>query len=619
MGPNGPPDLAALFLPGHIGRMELRNRLVQAPLFTFFATPGGEASERIVEYYRERARGGVGLIISENAAIDWDLGKVGNPLRVDHDRFGAGLARVAEAVHNEGGRIALQLYHAGRQTSYASIRAGAQPIAPTGGLTNPGSSPPRAITHDEISVLVESYAAAARRALQAGFDAVELHGAHGYLLAQFLSPKTNQRQDEYGGWLEHRARFNLEVVSAVRRAVGPEFPIIYRMSVEEPYEGGLSLQDGVAFAKMLASHVDAVSVSAGNQETGTIITSLGQPGNLLPYALAVREQVEVPVIGVGRLDRRLIEAAAAVGDNRLDFVAIGRGQLAEPAFANKLRSAAAIRPCIACNECLSAYIGNWKGVQCVVNPELGQEARAAAHRAAGGVRGKVLVVGAGPAGLEAARTARLRGYDVTIMDKSDRVGGLLLGWSAASIRRREILDLLAYYSEELQKHAVRVALDKPFQPEMIHRYDKVLMATGTRPADEMSGIDAVAMLARASVPKARKLIVFGRSEIAFYACLWLVENGKEVELHSPVTEAGIEANPAMRTYLSSQLRAHGVPIKTEAGRPADDVLVWAEPRIASSDWGDLIDNNRVFSVGSRLRGGRLYEATQSGYWTGATV
>ena len=241
-------SLAPLFEEGRIGAMPLRNRFVQSPLFSQYASTWGEVSDRLIEYHRARARGGVGLIITENTSVDWEVGRtVGNPMRIDHDRFRTALHDLVEAVHFEGAKVAVQLHHTGRQNSQGNTERNEPPIAPTAGITSAFGTEPRAIELDEIPGLIDKYAQGARRAAEAGFDAVELHGAHGYLLSQFLSPKTNRRTDEYGGSLENRARFALEVVRAVREQVGPDFPFLYRLSVEEPYEGGLSLEEGLAF------------------------------------------------------------------------------------------------------------------------------------------------------------------------------------------------------------------------------------------------------------------------------------------------------------------------------------------------------------------------------------
>ena len=211
---------SALFRPGRIGRMTLRNRFVQAPIFTQFASTFGEVDDKIIEYHRARARGGTGLIITENTSIDWEVGRtVGHPIRIDHDRFIGGLTNLVDAVHDDGAKIAVQLHHTGRQNSQGNTERNQPPLAPTAGITSAFGTEPRAIEADEIPGLIDKYVQGARRAVAAGFDAVELHGAHGYLLGQFLSPFTNKRTDEWGGSLENRARFALEVVAAsVRRS-----------------------------------------------------------------------------------------------------------------------------------------------------------------------------------------------------------------------------------------------------------------------------------------------------------------------------------------------------------------------------------------------------------------
>ena len=229
---------SALFRPGRIGRMTLRNRFVQAPIFTQFASTFGEVDDKIIEYHRARARGGTGLIIIENTSVDWEVGRtVGHPIRIDHDRFIGGLANLVDAVHDEGAKIAVQLHHTGRQNSQGNTERNEPPLAPTAGITSAFGTEPRAIEADEIPGLIDKYVQGARRAVAAGFDAVELHGAHGYLLGQFLSPFTNKRTDEWGGSLENRARFALEVVRGIRAEIGPDHPLMYRLSVDRALRG----------------------------------------------------------------------------------------------------------------------------------------------------------------------------------------------------------------------------------------------------------------------------------------------------------------------------------------------------------------------------------------------
>jgi 2,4-dienoyl-CoA reductase (NADPH2) len=612
-----------LFQEGRIGRMTLRNRFVQAPIFTQFASTWGEAGERFIEYHRARARGGVGLIIIENTSVDWEVGRtVGNPIRIDHDRFRAGLMDLTEAVHNEGAKIAVQLHHTGRQNSQGNTERNEPPIAPTAGITSAFGTAPRAIELDEIPGLVDKYRQGARRAVAAGFDAVEFHGAHGYLLQQFLSPKTNKRTDEYGGSLENRARFALEVVRAVREQVGPDFPLLYRFSVEEPYEGGLSMDDGLAFAKMLEPLVDAFDVSAGNYDTAMTLLPMVAPGSLLKYARAVKERVSLPVIAVGRLTWLLNDMEKAVGDGDFDFVALGRAQLAEPEAVVKTRRGEqdGVRRCIAVNECISRWMFNGVRTQCVINPALSQEKRAAEARRPVVRAKRVLVVGAGPAGCEASILLAEKGHTVELVERDDRIGGQLHAWSAASAFGAEVDNMITFYRHELERLGVDIRLGVDAGNLDLSAYDNVLLATGTRAAEgHDDAIDAVAMLSSRTVPDTDDVSVFGDSETAMFAALWLAEQGRQVTLISPADDVGVDTNDMERGHLAELLAEQGVKVFTNAHPPTSGTVVWAGQRVKSDVLGGRVDGDRVLEIGTRTRGGRMYEATQSGFWTAARI
>ncbi|MGJ9403548.1 FAD-dependent oxidoreductase [Arthrobacter sp. KK5.5] len=620
---SGPVKHGALFQPGRIGRMALKNRFVQSPIFTQYAGTSGEVTDRLIEYFRERARGGAALLITENTSVDWEVGRtVGHPIRIDHDRFRSGLADLVEAVHNEGSKIAVQLHHTGRQNSQGNTEGNVPPIAPTADITSAFGTAPRAIELHEIPGLIEKYAHGARRAKEVGFDAVELHGAHGYLLQQFLSPKTNKRTDEYGGSLENRARFALEVVRAVREQVGPDYPVIYRYSVEEPYEGGLSMEDGLAFAGMLEEYVDALDVSAGNYDTAATLLPMVPPGNLLHYAKAVKKRVSVPVIGVGRLVWLLDELNADVAAGELDFVAMGRAALADPTIVDKTRrgETAHIRRCLAVNECISRWMFNGQRTQCVINPALSQEKRAAEARRPAPVAKRVLVVGAGPSGCEAAILAADRGHAVTLVDRAEEIGGQLRAWAAAEVLNTEISTLIAFYSAELQRTGVELRLGDEVGEADLAGYDAVLLATGTTADQAPEGsIDAVEMLSTRRAPDAERITVHGDTEIALFASLWLAEQGRDVTLSSPGSDVGVDTNDMQRTYLSELLAARNVAILTDQPAPSGPGVVWAQDRVSSDVMSGAVDDHRVRTIGTRARGGRMYEATQSGFWSAAQV
>ena len=613
--------LEPLLQPGQIGTMTLPNRLVQSPIFTQYATTWGEASRKLIEYHRARARGGIGLIILENTSIDWEVGRtVGNPVRLDHDRFRTALGELTEAVHNEGGRIAAQLHHTGRQNSRANIETGEAPVSASDGPASRYGDPPRGLTLQEIPGLIDKYAQAARRAVLAGFDAVEVHGAHGYLPGQFLSPKTNRRDDQYGGSLENRARFALEVVDAMREQVGPDFPILYRLSVEEPYEGGLTLEDGLAFCEMLQHKVQALDVSAGNYDTVDTLIPLVAPGSLIHYAKAVKQRVSVPVIGVGRMVWLLREGAQAIADGELDFVAIGRGQLADPDITNKIRSGEPerIRKCIAVNECIGVMFQGLR-TPCPINPELGFEDRLPQDRLPVVTPKDVTVVGGGPAGCLAAIVAAQRGHHVTLVERQDRIGGQLRAWSTPSIRAMEIEELIGYYERELALAGVKVQLGAEFDPAT--GADVVLLATGTVPRDLPAGaVDAEELLRLGRLPDDRDVLVVGDGTVAAHAALWLAENGRKVKLHCPSGAVAGDVNDLLADHLAKELERGGVAVQLGGEQPhRSGALVWAGPREPDAQLADHEDGTRVLAVGTRLRGGLLYAATQSGYWTGARV
>lgn len=617
------PALAPLFQPGRIGRLQLRNRFVQSPFYTMFATADGEAGPRMIEYYRERARGGVGFMITENAAIDWQQGRAaGNPLRVDEYRFRAGLSELVEAVHNEGAKIAAQLHHGGRQTITRNIPGGGPPVAASAGITSAFGDTPRALAADEIPGIIDKYVQAAHIAIAAGFDAVEVHGAHGYLPSQFLSPKTNRRNDAYGGDFAGRARFGLELVKALRAAIGPDFPLLYRASVYEPYEGGLSLEEGVRYCALLAPYLDALDISAGNYDTISTVTWMGAPGGLLAAAKAVKAAVTIPVIGVGRLAWALDDAAAAVSAGEVDFVALGRGNLADPNLVAKTRQGrgAEVRRCIGCNECANfLFLG--RRVQCVMNPELAREAEARVVRQPAAVAKSLLVVGGGPAGCEAARLAALRGHHVTLIERSDRLGGQLNAAAALPYRAREFAGLLDFYGHELDRLGVDLRFGQVATPDYVDGFDAVLIATGSRSADVPAGaVNALDMLIARRIPAPAALDVFGSGEIAVTAALWLRQQGKQVALHAPAGAIGGRWNGSQVELALDHLKQAGVELIENAAAPEDPRgWIWEPSLQAVDDFASVIDDGAVTAIGSLARGGGLYEASQSGYWAAARI
>lgn len=317
-------------LPARMGRLELRNRIVFPAMVTNYCSTRGEVTDRLVAYHQERAKGGAGLLITEATYISPDGKSFPHQLGIDDDGLLPGLRRLVESVHAAGARIAVQLCHAGRQTSRAVT--GLPLLSPS--VTRFGNDETCAMRQEDIDRVLRDYAGAALRAQKAGFDAVELHAGNGYLPQQFLSPFTNARQDGYGGSLENRVRFTVEAIRAVRAAVGPDFPIILRLGVAEPVSGGLTLEDGVAAARILAREdIDAFDVTAGMREGGMWVTPpLALPrGTHIEKAAAVRQAIQAsrPVIGIGRITSASL-ADSFIAAGKVDFVVMGRALLADP-------------------------------------------------------------------------------------------------------------------------------------------------------------------------------------------------------------------------------------------------------------------------------------------------
>ncbi|MEM3726324.1 MAG: NADH:flavin oxidoreductase, partial [Candidatus Bathyarchaeia archaeon] len=394
-----------LFEPFQIGTMKLKNRIVMPPMGTNFSNEDGTVTQRLTNYHVERAKGGVGLIIVEGAYVE-PRGKGSiKQLGVDHDNKIPGLRDLVTAVKANGAKVALQLFHGGRQ-SHSSI-IGTQPVSASEVPCRLTGETPRALTTSEIEELVEVFAEAARRVKEAGFDAVEIHGAHGYLINQFLSPLTNKRTDKYGGDVKKRARFLLEILERIREKVGESYPVLCRINGDDYIEGGIKLEEAKIIAKMLEDGgVDALHISGGIYDSPIPVTTapMALPhGVMVHLAAGIKKVVNVPVIAVGRLDDPKL-AEEILQQGKADLVSMGRALLADPYLPKKIADGALdeINPCIACDECIGRLFFN-EDIACTVNAALGREEEYRIEKAK--VRKRVLVVGGGPAGMEAARVS----------------------------------------------------------------------------------------------------------------------------------------------------------------------------------------------------------------------
>lgn len=645
-------DLSILYEPFHLKGMELKNRLVMAPMHTKFASESGEVTDRMIAYLEERARGGVGLIVLENTCIDWVFGRAaGNPVTIHDDLCRSGLSNVALAVHRHRTKIVTQLHHTGRQNLRSNIGGSQQPVAPSVVKSKIGGDEPRALEEHEIEGIIQMYVDAARRTKDAGFDGVELHGAHGYILTQFFSPYTNRRTDRWGGSLKNRARFLVEVVRRIRAEVGKDYPILYRLSAEERIPGGTKLEDTLQLVRMLEEvGVDCFDVTAGIYDSIEWIYTLQgvSPGSLIPLAEAVKRATSKPVIGVSRLGWDFSYAAKVVKEGRVDLVAVGRSLLADAYLPKKYYQGRPqeIAPCIACNECVAMENRGWQ-VHCVVNPLLSSEYLNPVKPAA--VSKQVLVVGGGPAGMQCAVTAAMRGHRVTLVEKGERLGGQLLAASTVGYKSKEIGALIAYLETMLKKHGVQIRLSAEIKgPEGLQdKPEEVVLAIGAtpnRPAFEgAEGVrTAFDVLMAKGKGVGKRVVVIGASGVGIDVALYLTESaGCQVTVVEMKDEVGGDVNEFLKRHTlgmaeekgikfltnwkvtaAGATKVHGQTLFGEQELERDTVVAacgfTARPtdalRKAFEEQGA-----QVHVIGSAVEAGMIFEATQSGFWTGVEI
>lgn len=476
-----------LLEPFQIGQMEIRNRIVMPAMGTRYGSGDGSVTERLKNYYEARAQGGTGLIIVEATYVHL-RGKIGpNRLGIDDDKFISGLGELARTIQKHGARAVIQLCHAGRLALPAVI--GMQPVGPSAVpmdhfVQRVKGEIPKEMTVEEIAELVISFANAARRAKEAGFDAVELHSASGYLFAQFLSRAANRREDAYGGSVENRARFLIETIKAVKGTAGPNYPVICRMNAKEHgVEDGITLEEARETALLIQeAGADAIHVTASGPLSPLTVGALPLvPGLNVGLAAEIKKVVAIPVIAVGLISPELGEKLIAEG--KADFIAMGRALIADPELPDKLGSGRMedIRPCLVCTSCpFEPKPPEPLGLQCEVNAALGRESRSKITPT--GAPKRVLVVGSGPAGMESARVAALEGHEVFLYEKQSELGGHLIEASIPPHKER-IGNLIRYLETQVRKLGVKVELGREVTPEVTAevRPDIVLIATGATP------------------------------------------------------------------------------------------------------------------------------------------
>ena len=473
-----------VFSPLSLRGVTLKNRVAMMPMGSDFAGPGGELTDEHIRYYELRARGGTGLIIVENVCVKYPEGSNGTTqLRLDKDCYIPRLFTMTEACHRHGACMGVQLNHAG--ASAMSSQTGMQPVSSSTLPSRPGGEIPRPLSREELESIARDYGAAAKRAVNAGFDLVEIHAGHSYLISQFLSPTMNDRTDEFGGCAENRTRFCRMVIDQVRKAVGPRIPISLRLSVDELVEGGNTVEDCLGYLEYLNDEIDLFDASAALNPSiqYQIDTNYLADGWRSYMAKAVRDRFGKPAVTMGNIrNPQVAEDILTRGD--ADIIGMGRGLIADPDWCNKAEygDVRTIRKCISCNVgCAGNRIGGNKPLRCTINPDLtdGEAYKKKTIQKPC----SVVVVGAGTAGLEAACTAAEVGCTVTLLEKKDYIGGLSVEISKIPAKKRlaDFPAYLSYRAGSLENLTIHTGVETTV--DMIREYqpDIVVNATGSVP------------------------------------------------------------------------------------------------------------------------------------------
>jgi 2,4-dienoyl-CoA reductase-like NADH-dependent reductase (Old Yellow Enzyme family)/thioredoxin reductase len=549
--------------------MELRNRIVMSPMVTQYASKEGYVTDRSRNYYAARALGGVGLIIVEATYVDKSGQAFANQLAIDDDKFIPGLGSLVRAIHKEGAKAAIQLYHAGRLVK--SELTGRQPVGPSS-VASPGRETPKELSVEEIRKIVILFADAALRAQRAGFDGVEIHGAHGYLIDQFLSRSSNKRQDFYGDGLGNRARFLIEILKAVREKVGRDFPVWCRINGREyGVAEGTTLEESMQIARMAQdSGADAIHVSASGPQSPIVLTTpTFVPAVIVDLAEEIKKVVRVPVIAVGRITPETGEMILA--ERKADLIAIGKGLLADPNLPAKWASGRLedITPCIVCMGCRDdLYSSSVLGIRCQVNAALGKETESQILPAKKPKR--ILVIGGGPAGMEAARVAALRGHQVVLYERRSRLGGQLIQ-AAIPPHKDRIESLIRYLQTQLRKLGVRIELGKEATPATMEEIkpEAAVFATGIRAmAPEIPGLSQAHVVQAGDVLEGmvevgKRVVVIGGEVVGCEAAEFLAEKGKKVTVTRRGPEMAMKVEAILRPLFLQRLLEKGVTLLTD--------------------------------------------------------
>ncbi|MFQ5925137.1 MAG: FAD-dependent oxidoreductase [Dehalococcoidia bacterium] len=559
-------ELKNLFQPIKVGGLELKNRIVCLSVMTGYGADD-MVTDRLKTYYAERARGGAALLIT-GIIMPSSLGRpVPGMTGIYHDRFIPGLRQLTDVVHAQGAKIAAQI---GLQYNWAKGEGAAtEEVAPSEVATRRGPAP-RALTLAEIQQMVTEFSDGARRARDAGFDAVELHCGIGYMINRFLSPCTNKRSDEYGGNLENRMRFLLEIIEFSKRKAGADYPLICRISGDEFMEGGHTLEDCKKLASFLEkAGVHCLNIQAGWHESPRPLSHMSVPRGAFVYiAEEIKKVVAIPVVAAYRINDPIL-AEEILAQGRADLIGMARPLIADPELPHKAREGRFddIRPCIACGHCLDSVLGG-DPMECAVNARVGREAEYTIEPAKRPK--KVFVIGGGPAGMEAAAVAAKRGHEVTLFEKEDRLGGNLLLASVPSYKW-EIGNLTKYLETQLKKSGAEVRLGEEMSAKSIEEGNPevVIIATGTSPSvPDLPGVTGNTVATAVEVLSGQKevageVIVVGGEMVGCETADFLAEKGGKVTLLARRERVGDDIGRTTRWVVLGRLRQAGIRMETK--------------------------------------------------------
>lgn len=544
-----------MFEPIGIGKMELRNRIVMPSMECFFE------HKQMTDFYEERSRGGVGLIIFGTTSIDE---KEFSDINAYSDEFIPELRELAEVVHKHGAKTGTQLWHPGRYSFFSIDPVSASDIPPPIFTRQK----PRPLTIPEIGDIEDKFAEAALRVKKAGFDCVEIIASTGYLISQFLSSSTNRRDDEYGGTLENRMRFLLEIIEKVRGKVG-DFPLLCRISGEEFVPGGNTNEDQKIIAKALEkAGVDALNVNVGWHESRIDQMSMMVPrGGYVHLASNIKEVVKIPVITAHRINDPVL-AEDLLREGKVDLVAMARALIADPELPNKAKGGKydEIRMCIACNRCFDSLFEG-SPITCLLNPAVGREKEFTIEKTPNPK--KVVIIGGGPAGMEAARVATLRGHEVVLYEKGGRLGGQI-NLITACKEMREFENIPRYYESQLKEVRVELKTEATLGMVLEESPHAVIVATGALPIiPDIPGVKGENVVTGFDVLNGRevngdKIIIVGGGGVGCDVAMFLRDKGKSVTIVEMLDKIGADIGRSIRWIIREKIRDMGINIRTGA-------------------------------------------------------